>query len=340
MSDERAVRVALDLSGPRDPLGNGMAMLAEALARQGGVEILRFQSDTDDVGETDVHLAGAALWRPLWRRSRGRRIDRILPPVDVIHYAGLVTAPTLETPVVISVDDLRPLRDDGKDRQRVAQLKRAVKRGAQLVASSRAATLEVQRSLSLSRENVVIVAPAVAWGKIVDDGADLVVNITGRTDEFLTFSRALVDIAQRRHARVVVLASSEAAIRIKQNGVDVDVRSRRHAASVLEQARAVIHLSDGARFPSFAVAALAAGVPTCATPTPVNRELLDGAAMIVDETSLDLFVGAVEDLWENEPRRAVLRAAGRDRSLDFSPDVAATSYRALYEDMVRRQARV
>jgi glycosyltransferase involved in cell wall biosynthesis len=339
VSDLRHLRVALDLSGPRDPLGNGMALLARTLQQQDAIEIIRFQSESEDVGEIDVALAGAHLWRGLWHRGRGRRIDALLPAVDVIHFAGLATAPTRQTPVVISVDDLRPLRDDAKDRQRVAQLKRAVKGGAQLVASSRAAMLEVQRSLSLSREQVVIVAPPVALSQQVPDGLDLVVNITGRTEQFLAISHALVALAQRREARVVVLASSEASQRISQSGEDVDVYSRRHAAQVLDRARAVVHLSDGARFPSFAIAALAAGVPTCATPTPVNRELLEGAAMIEDESNVERFVDAVQNLWENEPRRSVLRAAGRDRSLDYSPQRAATAYRALYEDLVRRQAR-
>ncbi len=339
MSEPVALNVAIDLSGPRDPLGNGMALLASTLQRLGGVGVVRFRSEEHDEGETDVDLQGARIWRALWHRSRGRRIDTMLPPVDVIHFAGLATAPTRETSVVISVDDLRPLRDDAHDRQRVAQLKRSVKRGAQLVASSRSALLELQRSLSLSREEVVIVAPPVAWDQQVVGGVDLVVNITGRTDEFLSLSPALVAIARRREARVVVLASSEAALRIKQSGEDVDVHSRRHASDVLQRARAVVHLSDGARFPSFAIAALGAGVPTCATATPVNRELLDGAAMIVDDSDVDFFVGAVEDLWENEPRRSVLSAAGRDRSVDFSPEVAAGSYRALYEDVVRRRDR-
>jgi glycosyltransferase involved in cell wall biosynthesis len=317
-----------------------MSLLARALAQQDGVRVVTFQTQNEDLGPVDVALSGAPLWRPLWRRSRGRRLDLMLPEVDVIHIGGVVTPPTRATPLVISVDDLRPLRDDAKDRQRVTQLVRAVRRGAQLVASSRAASLEVQRSLGLERENVVIVAPPVEWNQQVNGGTDLVVNITGRTDEFLALASAFVAFARRRQARVVALASSEASVRIRQSGIDVTVRSRRHAAEVLSGARTVVHLSDGARFPSFAIAALAAGVPTCATPTPVNRELLEGAAVIADEREVDQFAAAVENLYENESRRAVLRAAGRDRAKDFSASVAAKSYRALYEDLVRRQARV
>jgi glycosyltransferase involved in cell wall biosynthesis len=135
------------------------------------------------------------------------------------------------------------------------------------------------------------------------------------------------------------LASHEASSRIRAGGAEVTLRARRDAADVLARARAVVHLSDGARFPSFAIAALAAGVPTCATSTAVNRELLEGAATLVDENDTASLVSAVEDLWECEPRRAVLIAAGRDRAADFSPDVAARAYVALYDALTRRLAR-
>ena len=317
-----------------------MAQLADALVVLDQCDVVRFRTETSPNEAKDLSVRNGWLWRPGWHRSLGRSLDRLLAPVDVIHVAGLATPPTHLTPLLISVDDLRPLRDDGKDRQRVTQLRRAVAHGARIVATSRAASLEVQRSLGLKREQVFVVAPAVSWEIGVTEGSNLVVNLTGRTDEFLQLAPSLVALAQRGHARVVVLASAEAATRIRTGGLDVTLRSRRDAAQVLTGARIVIHLSDGARFPSFAIAALAAGVPTCATPTPVNRELLEGAATLADESDLDQFIVAVEDLWENDARRAVLTAAGRDRASDFSPEVAARQFLALYSHIVRREARV
>ncbi len=340
MNDQPRLRVALDLSGPHEPLGNWMDLLAAALRDQDLCDVVRFQTGTEQFDDVDVDLVTRGLWRPLWHRSRGRRVDALLPRVDVVHVGGVATPPTRSTPLLISVDDLRPLRDDSRGRQRVAQLRRAVHHGAQLVASSREASLEVQRSLGLLREQVVIVPPAVSWGRAVTDGEQLVVNLTGRTDDFLRLAPALVAVARRRSARVEVLASHEAAARIRQAGLDVDLRARRNAADVLSHARTVVHLSDGARFPSFAIASLAAGVPTCATSTPVNRELLEGAAVFVDESDEDRLIAAVEELWENGSRRSLLAAAGRARAVDFSPDVAARSYAALYGVLARRQARV
>lgn len=339
MSDVEQLRVALDLSGPHEEMGNSMALLADALVQQGLYEVVRFRTGRDVVPRDGVNLPWRTLDRPWWHRSRGRAIDRLLPSVDVVHVAGVATPPTASTPLVISVDDLRPLRHDSRGRQRVAQLRRAVQHGAQLVASSRTASLEVQRSLGLLREHVVIVPPAVTWDLGVATGENLVVNLTGRTDEFLQLAPVLSSLARRRGARVVVLASHEASARIRQRSLDVTVRARREAAQVLGEARAVVHLSDGARFPSFAIAALAAGVPTCATATPVNRELLEGATTLVDETDERRLVEAVEDLWENESLRAVRVASGRARASDYAPDVAARSFAALYGALARRQAR-
>jgi glycosyltransferase involved in cell wall biosynthesis len=307
-----------------------MVLLARALRELELADVVTFATSADDVGGVGVTLRTRALWRPWWRRNRGRAVDRMLPAVDVVHVAGVATPPTRTTPLFISVDYLRPLRDDARGRQRVAQLRRAVDRGAQLVASSRTASLEVQRALGLQRDQVVAVAPAVAFDRTVIGGADLVVNVTGRTDDFLARAPGLVALARRRGARVVVLASTEASVRIRQSGLPVVLRRRGDAANALAGARAVVHLSDGARFPSFVIAALAAGVPTCATATEVNRELLDGASSLVAEADAERMSAAIEELWEDEARRALLVAAGRARAGDFTPEVAARSYAALY----------
>ena len=332
-------RIALDLSGPHEPLGNWMALLADALITEELCEVVRFRTENDGSRTPDITVGSPALWRPWWYRSMGRRIDRYLTDVDVVHVAGRATPRCGSIPMLISVDDLRPLRDDAKDRQRVAQLLRAVRHGARIVATSRSASIEVQRSLKLGREEVTVVSPAVAWDQPVTMGTNLVVNLAGQTDAFLSLAPELVQLAHEQHARVVVLASQAATSRIRQRNLDVDIRSRRDASDVLMNARAVVHLSDGARFPSFTIAALAAGVPTCATPTSVNRELLEGAAVLMNLDDAGAFVESVKEIVVNDSRRAVLIAAGRHRASDFAPSVAARSFAELYSDTTRRVVR-
>ncbi len=71
-----------------------------------------------------------------------------------------------------------------------------------------------------------------------------------------------------------------------------------------------MHLSDGARFPSFAIAALSAGVPTLARATEINRELLEGAAALFAN---DREVG--DTLGRGVDQRSAALDHGRGRTL-------------------------
>ena len=329
---EAVLRVALDLDGSLESLGNSMDDLADALAATGGCELVRFRSTRAPV-DGEVHLAGRWLFQAAWRQGRGRAIDTLLPPVDLVHVAGVATPPTRGVPLVVSVDDLRPLRGESRTHQRVAQLSRAVSHGATLVASSRTASHEVLDVLNVERHQVVVVPPAVPTVAPTLDGHDLVVNVTGAVERLLDVGEALIELGQRAGARVVVLASDEAGAVVRARASAMHVLARRDARRALAGARAVLHLSDGARFPSFAIAALAAGVPTVARSTAINRELLGGAAVLVERN--EDVVGALEEIVAREAHRAVLIAAGRDRAVDFAPATAAKAYLDLYREVVQ-----
>lgn len=219
------IRVGLDLDGSLESLGNSMTDLADALVRTGDVELVRFRSRTSSSsGETPLSMRG--LWSPLWRRSRGRSIDGLLSEVDVIHVAGHATPPTGSIPLIISVDDLRPLRGEARTHLRTTQLKRAVERGAILVASTRSASHEVIAVLGVQRSRVVVVPPAVPVVERTIHGHQLVVNITGGDDLFLAIAPELIRYCDANASRVVALASSEVSQRIHSTGLSVDVRPR------------------------------------------------------------------------------------------------------------------
>jgi hypothetical protein len=328
-----SLRVGLDLDGSLESLGNSMTDLADALDRTGECELVRFRSRTSSRSANETHLAMRALWSPLWRRSLGRSIDGLLPSVDVVHVAGIATPPTLKLPLIISVDDLRPLRGETQTHLRIAQLRRAVQRGATLVASSRSASHEVINVLGVARSRVVVVPPAVPLVDATHDGTDLVVNITGVDALFIELAPQLIAFTQAHGSRVVALASTGAGQKIRSSGVAVTIRSRYDARDALANARVVMHLSDGARFPSFAIAALSAGVPTLARATDINREVLEGAAALFAN---DREVGeTLEEVWTNGKRRSIMVAAGRSRAIDFAPDTAARAYLSLYHEVVR-----
>jgi glycosyltransferase involved in cell wall biosynthesis len=310
-----------------------MTDLADALDRTGECELIRFRSRTSARSKSETRLTMRALWSPLWRRSLGRSIDGLLPTVDVVHVAGIATPPTLKIPLIISVDDLRPLREETQTHLRIAQLRRAVQRGATLVASSRSASHEVISVLGVARSRVVVVPPAVPRVDATRDGSDLVVNITGVDQLFIALAPQLIAFAHEQGSRVVALASTAAGQKIRSSGFDVTIRARQDARDALANARVVMHLSDGARFPSFAIAALSAGVPTLARATEINRELLEGAAALF--TNDREVLETLDEVWTNGSRRSIMIAAGHSRAVDFAPDTAARAYVSLYHEVVR-----
>jgi glycosyltransferase involved in cell wall biosynthesis len=325
--------VGLDLDGSLESLGNSMTDLADALDATGACELIRFRTSERRRSPAEARLFLRPVWAPWWRRGLGPSIDRLTGPLDVVHVAGRATPPTKSVPLIVSVDDLRPLRGESREHQRVTQLRRAVEHGALLVASSRSASHEVLRVLDVDRPQVVVVHPAVPLVSPTIEGTALVVNLTGVVEPFLTMAPELVRFAERHGARVEAVASAKVAQRIRSRGLDVRLRPRSEAREALSDARVVLHISDGARFPSFAIAALAAGVPTIARATEINRELLNGAAALTN--SDEEVVPLMELIWESATRRAIMVAAGRSRAQDFAPATAARAYVALYRDVVR-----
>lgn len=333
MSDASTLRIALDLDGSLESLDNTMDDLADALSLTGDLTLVRFRTQSAPRSKSESRVSLRRVWSPLWRRGLGPPIDRRLPAVDVVHVAGLMTPPTAVVPLIISVDDLRPLRGESRTHQRRKQLQRAVARGAVLVASSRAASHEVQNVLSLHRNQIVVVPPAVPLVAPTLDGADLVVNVTGLDELFLQLAPQLLEFTGRVNAQVIAVTSSAVAQRIRSSGLAINVVARRDARAALARARVVLHMSDGARFPSFAIAALSAGVPTMARATAINRELLSGAATLV--SSDHEVLEALNDEWFSDARRAIMIAAGRARAVDYAPSTAARGYVNLYRDVVR-----
>ena len=183
-------------------------------------------------------------------------------------------------PLIVSVDDLRPLRGETQTHLRIEPAASRRERGATLVASSRSASHEVISVLGVARNRVVVVPPAVP---LVDGDArrHRPRRQHHRRRRPLHRTRAAVDRVRhsprfaRRRPREHAAGSEDPFERLA-----VTMRPRQDARDALANARVVMHLSDGARFPSFAIAALSAGVPTLARATEINRELLEGAAAL------------------------------------------------------------
>jgi len=327
------LRIGIDLDGSLESLGNSMNDLANALHETRECELVRFRTLTP-TSDGELSLgASARLWGPLWKRSLGPSIDKPLRTVQVIHLAGLATPPLKKIPLVISVDDLRPLRQESRQHVRTVQLQRAVNRGATLVASTRTARNEVISILNVERSHIRVVSPAVPLVAPTTSGDDLVVNITGMAQRFSELAPTLLKFCESKSVKLVAVTSTNVQRSLRALGPNIVWYSRADAAKALQRARVVLHISDGARFPSFAIAALSAGVPTVARATEINRELLSGAASLLN--ARDRVDEALESLWSDESRRSLMIAGGLARSYDFAPSTVARSYLKVYGEVVR-----
>jgi len=330
------IRVAIDLDGSLEPMGDTMNELAMALLDR-GVDLIPFASARGHHRIAPQRTFSAPLSQ-LWRRGHGPAIDRFLPRVDVVHVAGRQVPPTLRTPLVVSVDDLRPLIESDES-ARGAQLQLAVARGAILVATSYAARRRVVGALGLDASDIAVAFPAVPTLSPPHVARHVVVSVTGVVDQFLAMAPAIVHCARELNLTVVALASREAGHKIRAQAPDVIVAPRDRARHMLGEAHTVIHLSDGARFPSLPIAAVGCGLPVVATSTDVNRELLEGCADLIAENDPSEALAVIVRAMTDEVHRRLLASAGRPRAQDFTPDVAAQRYEGLYRDAVASWSR-
>ena len=327
------LRVALDLAGSLEPLGDTMDDLAVALQSR-ELTLVPFATRRHPSRRVAAQRQFHRPLSTLWGYSRGIPIDRLLPEVDVIHVSGELVPPTSRVALVVSVDDMRSLGERRNDDHRLHQLQRSVEHGATLVATSFAARRAVMAALNLDGGVVAVAPPAVPQSLHSHDSRHLLVSVTGTAKSFVRVAPHVSAIAAQSGLGVRVLASREAGAFIRAMCPDVSVQPRTRARHELAEAHSVIHYTDGARFPSLPIAAFAAGVPVIATSTDVNRELLEGAAVLVEPDDDTTLIERVRDLVGDDHLRRILASAGEVRARDFTPESAAERYEAIYRDAV------
>lgn len=331
-----ALRVGVDLSGSLEPMGDTMNDLAVSLIER-GLEVVPFASAAGRHRISPSKTFRSPITQ-LWRHGRGPAIDRFMTHLDVLHVAGRQIPPTLRTPLVISVDDLRPLIDTD-DNARVEQLQLAVVRGAIVVATSYAARRRVVRALNVEANDVAVAFPAVPRLATPHTSQHVVVSVTGAVHHFLSMAPEIVRHASNLNLTVVALASKEAGALIRELAPDVTVAPRHSARKLLGAAHTVVHLSDGARFPSLPIAAIGCELPVVTTSTDVNRELLEGCVDFIPEDNVAEAIAVISRTLSDAPHRKILASAGQTRARDFTPDVAAQRYEGLYRDAVASWSR-
>jgi glycosyltransferase involved in cell wall biosynthesis len=325
--------IALDLDGSLESMSNSTLELAKALQQIPSFQLQKFHSSLKRQSPDELRVSHRRWRQRRWRVGRGTPFDKLFPSVRLLHVAGESLPPTEHIPLLISLDDLRPLRSQAKAHPRIRELQRALDRGATIAVSTRTGSLEVSAALRSRRNQIVTASPVVPVQPLSTTGECLVVHVAGGQDRLLASLPDIAAFAQTVDAEILVLGSKEVNREIRDKVGKARLVARSKAAETLQRARVVIDFSDGARFPSFCVAALSAGVPTMARFSESNFEVLGGSAALV-EPDQD-FLETLREIWHNDSRRKMMRAAGIERARDFEPAVVAQQYHAIYCDILR-----
>ncbi len=365
------VRLALDvgpLHGHRTGVGAAVAELAAALACHPDVElhpyVLSFRSHP--APPTRRLPLPAAVAHRVWAHSDGPRVDRWLGDTDVVHGTNYVVPPTRH-PALVSVYDVwflaHPDQAAAAVRRAGAVLRRRVRAGATVHASSRATGEAVAERFGTDRVEVVHLgpppvdpAPAVAPRGVASelDGQPflLAVGTIERRKNLPALVRAFGAAATGLGATRLVLAGAPgddatalddavaaqpAAVRaaiVRPGPVDGATKSW-----LLRHARALAYpsLDEGFGFP--VLEAQAVCLPVVASRAGSIPEVAGAGAELVGVGDTDGLAGALLRVVNDDGRRAELVAAGRANLERFSwtatVDALVAVYRRLREEVGR-----
>jgi Glycosyl transferases group 1 len=215
----------------------------------------------------------------------------------VLHLASGPSTLAVPPPAVVTVHRVAGVLDGAPSRRRLELLRRAAGDGVVVHAvSHRIADALVE--IGVDRAAIVVATPGVRFtaphAGPSDHGSSIVVLEGASRAKDL----ALLD-ALRAGGAVATLVES--------------------IVGRTECACAVLASPDDA-FPLSALEAVVAGTPVVAARSSTTTELLEGAATLVDPSSLQDMADAAIDLASNGGARGIAIAAGRARAADYSWD--------------------
>ncbi|MEQ8439831.1 MAG: glycosyltransferase family 1 protein [Ilumatobacter fluminis] len=356
------MKVAIDagpLYGHRTGVGMAAAGMIDAIARLDDVDLVPYLvsgRSTPEPGHRRLPLPGIVASH-VWSRADAPKADRWLDGADLVHGTNYV-APATAMPAVVSVYDCwflrHPEQASALVRRAGANLRRAVRRGAWIHASSDVTADAVRDLLDTDRVRTVLLGPPPTPADIeplpVDRlrGARYVIAIG--TEERRKGLPLLVEAfallrEQHPELRLVLVGAPgddsdavDAAIERLgvADGVDrmgpVDDASKlwllRNAAAL-----AYPSIDEGFGFP--VLEAQAAGTPVVATAVGSIPEVAGTGAVLVDDPtrSASVFADAIVEAIDGHGRLALLEAGYRNvRRFDW--DTTAAGVVDLYETAV------
>ena len=359
------VRIALDvgpLYGHRTGIGAAVAELAAALDGHAGVEVAPYVLSFRSRPAPPVRRLPlpAAIAHRLWSVGDRPRVDRWVGPADVVHGTNYVVPPTRH-PAIASVYDCWFLRHPGRaspDVRRAGEvLRRRVRAGATVHASSEATAAAARELLGATRVEVVHLGPLPvpdtppaeppAWAAgigpfvlalgTVERRKNLpalvaAFNAMGSHDGTgLVVAGAPGDDSATLDAAVAALPAAARGRVVRPGPVDDATKSwLLHHARVL----AYPSLDEGFGFPI--LEAQTVRLPIVATSAGSIPEVAGGGAELVPPGDHDALAGALLRVLTDDERRRQLVAAGVANVARFSwtatADAMVELYRRVRED--------
>jgi glycosyltransferase involved in cell wall biosynthesis len=278
----------------------------------------------------------ARLAQVAWRRFGRPKIERLTGPVDVVHATNFVLPPS-GAPGVVTVHDLSFYRDDtfpGGHRLREL-VPWSVERAAMVLTPTRAVADEVKERYRVPDDRVTVTAEGVS--PVFFGATPLSDTALGRLGISGPFVVAAGSIEPRKNLPRLLQAWRLIADHL--DGWTLVLAGPTGWGPQLPEAPGVVlpgFLGDETLPGLFAAAeifcypslyegfglppleAMAAGTPVVAGNYPCAREVLDGAALIVDPTSVEALAEALRSLATDSSLRRRLVLQGRARASDFS----------------------
>jgi glycosyltransferase involved in cell wall biosynthesis len=357
------VRLALDvgpLHGHRTGVGAAVDALVATLRACDGVAlrpyVLSFRSRP--APPTRRLPLPAAVAHELWSRADRPRVDRWLGDAEVVHGTNYVVPPS-RLPTVVSVYDCwfltHPAQAAPAVRRAGEVLKRRVRAGVTVHASSHATAMQVRDVLGATRVEVVHLGPLTLpdaspsmppspWAAaLAGRPFVLALGTLERRKAVPTLVTAFGAIAARhREARLVIAGATgddadavdvavgalEPAARravVRPGPVDDATKSwlLRHASAL-----AYPSLDEGFGFPILEAQQL--GLAVVATRAGSIPEVAGDGAELVPVGDADALAGALAVVLGDDARRAELIAAGRTNVTRFSWPATAGALGDLY----------
>ncbi len=297
----------------------------------------------------------------------------VLHGAELVHAPSVAVPPHPGVPLVVTVHDaapaLFPESFPARGRRFHRQGMAAAERRADLVLTvSEAAAAEIAAHSNIPSDRIRVVpngVAGVAVAPVVRDAVLAARGLAGRPYVLWvgsleprkgvgTLVAAMAQLRRRRSGRAPWVGDVQLVLAGFPGWLNRDLLSAADAASLGSALHQLGEVDDdelwslysGATvfaFPSRhegfglpVLEAMSQGTAVVASDIPAIREVAGGAARLVAPGDVEAWADALEDLLEDEPARARLGAAGRERARAFDVTASITAIRAVYRELVGR----